>query len=292
MQLRKAERKRAKIKLGLFGPAGAGKTYSALKIAHGLCGDWQKIAIICTEKTSNDGQAADLYCHLGDYNVLPLDAPYRPERYIDAIKACEQAGMEVIVIDSISHEWEGPGGLLEESRKMDGNSFTNWDSLGRRHRKLIDTVLLSNSHIISCGRTKTEYVLEENEKGKMVPRKVGTKVITREGFDYEVTLAFDLDQSHYAHCTKDRTDLFANGEPFVPSEETGRLILGWCESGAPPTEEEIRAQRVEELRQLIRKTITEKQMQPAEAFQVMGIDSADGRSPEELEAALEKLRAA
>src|ERR1051325_3622495 len=100
MQLRKATRQKAKIRLGLSAVAGGGKTFSALLIAKGMCGDWSKVALIDTENGSGD-----LYCHLGDYNVLSLQAPYAPEKYVEAIKACENAGMEVIIIDSITHEW-------------------------------------------------------------------------------------------------------------------------------------------------------------------------------------------
>ena len=121
MRLQQAERKQAKIKLGLQGPSGSGKTMSALLMAYGLINDWSKIAIIDTENHS-----ADLYAHLGIYQVLVLDKPFTPERYIEAINICEQADMEAIIIDSISHEWEGVGGILETHGAMLGNSFTNW----------------------------------------------------------------------------------------------------------------------------------------------------------------------
>src|SRR3954469_21700973 len=102
MQLQQASRKNAKIKMALQGPSGSGKTYSALLIAFGLCNNWNKIAVIDTENHSSE-----LYAHLGNYQVLHLDAPFNPERYVEAIRTCERAAMEVIMIDSISHEWEG-----------------------------------------------------------------------------------------------------------------------------------------------------------------------------------------
>jgi hypothetical protein len=119
MQLRTAERKKARIKMALQGSAGSGKTYSALLLAQGLSGnDFTKVAIIDTENGS-----ADLYAHLGKYNVLTLNNPFTPEQYIEAITTCEKAGMEVIIIDSISHCWDE---LLEYHSKLPGNSFTNW----------------------------------------------------------------------------------------------------------------------------------------------------------------------
>lgn len=239
-QLRKAERKRAKLKIGLFGPSGSGKTMSALKLARGIA-EWNKVAVIDTENGS-----ADLYSHLGDYNVITLDAPYTPERYIEAIKACADAGMEVIIIDSITHEWGGPGGILEladELGKGAKNSFTVWNKLTPRHNKFINTILETDAHMICCGRSKQEYVMNEVEKnGKKVnvPEKIGLKAITREGFDYEMTVAFDLAISHYATTTKDRTDLFMKEPEFVIDEKTGQKLMEWNMSGAKvqPTEEQ------------------------------------------------------
>ena len=108
MQIQKAQRKKAKIKLGIQGPSGAGKTVGALLIAYGITEEWNKIVVIDTENHSSD-----LYDHLGNYNVLHLDAPFSPEKYIEAIHTCIKAGAEVIIIDSISHEWEGSGGILD-----------------------------------------------------------------------------------------------------------------------------------------------------------------------------------
>lgn len=227
LQLRKATRQKAKIRLGLSAVSGGGKTYSALLIAYGLCGDWNKIAIIDTENNS-----ADLYAHLGPYNVLPLSAPYPPEKYIEAVKACENAGIEVIIIDSITHEWDGKGGILEISSSMTGNSFTNWAKLTPRHQAFIDSILQSSCHIITSVRRKQDYELSQNEKGKLEPVKVGLKEVTREGFEYELTVNLELDVKHNASASKDRTGLFSGKPSFVPTVETGSLIKDWCESGA------------------------------------------------------------
>jgi len=118
MHLQKASRKKAKIKLCIQGPSGSGKTYSALLLAYGLCNDWSKIAVIDTENYS-----AELYSHLGEYNVIQLEAPFTPENYIKAIQLCEQSGIQVIILDSITHEWEH---ILEAHASLTGNSFTNW----------------------------------------------------------------------------------------------------------------------------------------------------------------------
>lgn len=224
--IRKATRTKAKIRLGLSAVSGGGKTYSALLIAYGLCGDWGKVAVIDTENNS-----ADLYAHLGDYNVLPLSAPYNPERYIDAIGDCENAGMEVIIIDSITHEWDGKGGILEISNSMTGNSYTNWAKLTPRHQAFLDALLQSKCHIITTVRRKQDYELTTNSSGKLVPQKVGLKEVTREGFEYELTVNLELDTKHNATCSKDRTGLFAGKPDFIPGIETGKMIAEWCESG-------------------------------------------------------------
>lgn len=232
MQLRKATRQKAKIRLGLSAVSGGGKTYSALLIAQGLCGDLSKVAVIDTENNS-----ADLYAHLGDYNVLPLLPPYTPENYSQAIKTCEDAGMEVIIIDSITHEWDGEGGILDIHSKMQGNSFTNWASLTPRHQKFINAILQSNCHIITTVRRKQDYEMGTNDKGKAMPIKVGLKEVTREGFEYELTANLEIDSAHNATASKDRTGLFMGQPPFTPSVKTGEMIKEWCESGLDVTVE-------------------------------------------------------
>ncbi len=222
MEIHKAERRQVKIKLGLQGPSGSGKTYSSLLMANGITGNWSKVAIIDTENYS-----ADLYSHLGNYNVLSLGSPFSPEHYIEAIRICERAGMEVIIIDSISHEWEGTGGILETHGNMPGNSFTNWSKLTPRHNSFIQAMLQSPCHIIATIRSKQDYVLNERN-GKYVPEKVGLKGVTREGLDYEFTIVFDLDIKHYAQASKDRTGLFMDKPLLILSEKTGQRLKGWC----------------------------------------------------------------
>jgi len=247
MELRNAERKQAKIKMGLQAPSGAGKTYSALLLAYGLINDWSKIAVIDTENHS-----ADLYAHLGNYQVLAFEQPFSPERYIQAIEVCEKAGMEVIILDSISHEWEGVGGILDIHGAMMGNSFTNWAKVTPRHNAFVQKLLQSSSHIIATIRSKQDYVLSE-KNGKMVPEKIGLKGVTREGLDYEFTIVLELDLKHQATATKDRTQLFMDKPSFIITPDTGKTIRQWCESGAAPTPA---ATSVEELKDMVRSTVT------------------------------------
>ena len=233
--LRQATRTKAKIRLGLSAVSGGGKTYSAILIAKGLSkGDLSKVAIIDTENGS-----ADLYAHLGNYNVLTLNAPYTPERYIEAIKTCEDAGMNVIIIDSITHEWNGKGGILEIHSSMTGNSFTNWATLTPRHQKFIDAILSSKCHMITTVRRKQDYDLSKDSNGKTRVEKAGLKEETREGFEYELTANLELDIKHNATALKDRTGLFMDQPHFTPSEETGKKLLEWCENGTTTTEQKV-----------------------------------------------------
>ncbi|MBD0297441.1 MAG: AAA family ATPase, partial [Flavisolibacter sp.] len=189
------------------------------------CKDWSKIAIIDSENNS-----ADLYAHLGGFNVLPLTAPFSPERYIEAIKACEEAGMEVIIVDSITHEWDGKGGCLEIVESL-GGKYQDWAKVTPRHQAFIDAILYSTCHVITTVRRKQDYEMIKDGNGKIKVEKGGLREITREGFEYELTINLELDTRHNATASKDRTGLFMGRPAFVPNEKTGELIAQWCEQG-------------------------------------------------------------
>jgi hypothetical protein len=228
MKLQKAERKKVFLRLNLSAPSGAGKTYSALLMAHGLTDDWSKVAVIDTENGS-----ASLYSHLGDFNVIDLVPPFSPERYSQAIQTCIDGGMEVIIIDSSSHEWSGPGGCLEmndklASAKYKGNTWSAWSETTPRHEAFVNKVLHAAAHVITCTRSKTETVMGEDRKVK----KVGMKDIQRDGWEYELTVSLSIDRdTHMATASKDRTGMFINADPFVITQQTGKMIRDWCEQG-------------------------------------------------------------
>lgn len=256
MKLRQSERKLAKIKMALQGSAGSGKTYSSLQLAKGLTSNnLSKVAIIDTENGS-----ADLYAHLGNYNVLSLKPPFTPEKYVEAIEVCENAKMEVIIIDSISHCWEY---LLDFHSKMAGNSFTNWAKIKPLEKVFLNKILQSPTHIITTMRTKQDYVLNQKD-GKYIPEKVGLKSISRDGTDYEFTLVFDVDIKHFATSSKDRTGLFMGKPEFVINSATGKKILEWCNNGT--SLDEVRAQikkctEIEALRELYKQYYTMKDLE-------------------------------
>lgn len=237
MKFEKAMRKKARLRLALTGPSGSGKTYSALLVAKGIGG---RIAVLDTEKGS-----ASLYSDVADFDVLELEPPFAPERFIEAISAAEQAGYDTLVLDSITHEWSGVGGCLElvdtiAKAKFRGNSWSAWSEINPRHRLFLDAILRSPMHIIATMRSKTETAqVEENGRKKVA--KLGMKSEQRDGVEYEFTTVLDIGhETHHAIASKDRTKLFSNADPVVLSEQTGKQLLNWLESGADPREEALK----------------------------------------------------
>lgn len=228
MQFQKAERKKSKLRLALTGPSGSGKTYGALLLASGL---GSKIAVIDTEQGS-----ASLYSHLVDFDSLELEPPYNPERYREALKLAVKSGYDVVIIDSITHEWSGSGGCLElleqiAKAKYKGNSWAAWNDITPRHRAFIDDLLTSPIHIIVTARSKTETTQVEVNGRKQV-QKLGMKTEQRDGIEYEFTTVLDIvHDGHFALPSKDRTGLFNSNEPEKLSKETGERIKKWLESG-------------------------------------------------------------
>ena len=222
LKFQDAMRNKCKIKLGIQGPSGSGKTYSSLLIAYGLTNDWSKIAVIDTENGS-----ANLYADLGPYKVLTLKAPYSPERYIECIKAAASEGFECLIIDSLSHEWSGPGGILEIHSNIPGNSFAAWAKVTPRHNAFMQELLQCDLHVIGTMRSKTDYVMSD-KNGKTVPEKVGLKATQRDDAEFEFTLVFEMNHLQQAQVSKDRTGLFIHSHELKLSASTGELIKNWC----------------------------------------------------------------
>lgn len=219
MTLQQSERKNVKIKMALKGCSSSGKSLSSLLIAKGLTqGNLSKVVVIDTENS------IDLYSHVGKFNVLNLHQPYSPESYIQAILECEKAGMEVIIIDSISHCWHY---LLQLHGTMEGNSFTNWNKISPLQNAFVDKVTQSPCHVICTMRSKQDYIIQTNN-GKTTIEKIGLKAIQRNEIEYEFTIVLDIDMTHKAKAIKDRTNLFIDKPSFKIAEATGIDILSWC----------------------------------------------------------------
>lgn len=233
-KLRKAERKQARLRLALTGVSGSGKTMGAINIARGLGG---RFAIIDTERKS-----ADLYSHLTDFDIFDIEKPFTTEKYIEGLRACEEAGMDIIIIDSLSHVWAGEGGILDIQEKItkaspSKNSYAAWSEVTPLHNKLVNAILQSQAHIIVTLRSKTHYEVI-NSNGKMKPVKLGLAPIQREGLDYEFTTVLELDKdSKFYRSSKDRTGLFENQNELI-TIETGEKLLKWLNQGKPLSEVE------------------------------------------------------
>ena len=230
MIFQRAKRLQSKLRLGITGTSGSGKTYSALLLAAGLGG---RIAMIDTENGSGS-----LYANICDYDVCTLNAPYTVERYLTALKEAEKAGYDVIIIDSLSHEWSGEGGILEQhdliTEKMRGNSFSSWRPVLQNHNKLLSAILASPAHIIATMRSKTTYAQIENDRGRTEIKKIGLAPVQRDGMEYEFGVVFDLNSEHVATVSKDRTGLF-DGQAFNINSQTGELLRDWLNSCEIPT---------------------------------------------------------
>lgn len=242
-KISEAKRERVKLMVALTGPSGAGKSLSALKLAYGITNDWTKIAYADTE----NGSA--LY-YAGENNVFPTGPwqhiPFNPENFPDGyhpnnwIKLINHVEkqpekFQVLILDSISHEWDGVGGALQLAERIGGKGgFGGWKVVTPLHQNFIDKMRNSPLHIIATMRSKQDYVAEQNEKGKTSFKKVGLKSTQREGVDYEFGVIFDIEMSHLATTGKDRTGLFAERGPFQIEPSTGRELLEWSQSGVIP----------------------------------------------------------
>lgn len=228
----KARKSKIKARIAIDGPSGSGKTYTSLIAATALA-QGGKIAVIDTERGS-----ASLYSDKFEFDVLELDK-FSPKTYIDAIEAAERAGYSVIVIDSLSHAWEGEGGALDmvdnaAARSNSKNSYTAWRDVTPIHRRMVDAILQSSCHIIATMRSKTEYVLETNSRGQQVPRKVGMAPIQRAGMEYEFTVVGDMDLDHRIVISKSRYEPLQDAVETKPTAEFFQPFVDWLSEGESP----------------------------------------------------------
>jgi len=241
-QIRKAERTQVSPKIAISGPSGSGKTLTALMVAYGITKDWSKILVIDTENNS-----AELYANatiknitknIGQFDVIPFGPPFSPQRYVEAINVAEQAKYQVVIIDSLSHSWNGSGGALDMVNNSSSiNSYAAWKIVTPVFQRMIDKILQSNCTVICTMRAKQEYVMETNEKGKQAPKKVGMAPIIRDGIEYEFTTVIDMNLDHYGFASKDRTGMF-NGQ-LVMDDSIGQAFEAWRINGAPIVREHI-----------------------------------------------------
>ena len=229
IQIKKAVRERVFLKLVITGPSGGGKTLGAIGVAKGLA-PTGKIGVIDSENRS-----ASYYASRFDFDVIELEAPFTTQKYLEALRAFIDGGYEVVVIDSLTHEWAASGGILDQKSQKDargGNSFTNWNEMKQLHNKFVETLLQSKIHVVCTLRSKMEYVMEEGANKKIEVKKIGLAPISSDGMEYEFGVMFDVERnSHLAIASKDRTGLF-EGRSLNLDERVGRELADWLASGA------------------------------------------------------------
>jgi hypothetical protein len=231
VQFQKAERSQVRLKIGIQGPSGSGKTDGALAIARSIVGPTGKIALADTENAS-----ASLYSDRYNFDTVGIAPPYLSAKYEEVIDVAAEAGYDALVIDSISHQWDGDGGILARKEATDargGNSYTNWRAFTKEYNQFVGKILSAPIHIIVTMRSKQDYVLEANDKGKTAPKKVGMKAIQREGAEYELTVNFDVQMDHRAKASKDRTNLFGDHLWDLRDPKTGKMLVEWLSSAKP-----------------------------------------------------------
>lgn len=236
----KATKTQARLRFAMCGPSGAGKTYSALKIAQHL---GKTVAVIDTEHGS-----ASKYADLFDFDVCNLE-DFHPSKYMEAIKAAGHAGYDVILIDSLTHAWFA-------ELEIAGKGFDGWKNVRPLERALIDAMLASPAHIIATMRTKTEWVLESyiNKQGKecVAPKKVGTAPIQASGIEYEFDLAGEIDLNHLLTISKSRCPELSNTTHLNPGQELAEIMLAWLTDGAPAPETALeKGQRIRAAREAV-----------------------------------------
>jgi len=231
IQFVKATKEQAKLRMALDGPAGSGKTFTALTFAKALA-NGGKVALLDTERGSSR-KYADLF----DFDVVELDV-FNPQLYIEVIKAAEAAAYAVLVIDSLSHAWEGTGGVLDlhdqaTVKEPGRNSYTAWRTVTPIHNRLVDAMLQSKLHIIATMRSKMDYIQVE-ENGRKRIEKVGMAPVQRSGMEYEFDIVGDLDTAHNMAVSKTRCFAIADQVVAKPGAEWFAQVAAWLQSGEAP----------------------------------------------------------
>lgn len=232
---RKAQRKVVKLKMAIQGPSGSGKTEGALALASNFM-PHAKILVIDTENDS-----ASLYADRYEFDTITLSSPYASERYQSAMSAAVSGGYDFLIVDSLTQQWDGDGGILRRKEAADrvtgSNGYANWAKFTPEHTRFVEFIKNLPVHTICTMRSKQDYILETNEKGKQQPRKVGMAPIQRDGLEYEFTLVFDVNMNHMATASKNRTTLFSDEEPIdLRNPAVAASLRTWLDTGVllPP----------------------------------------------------------
>lgn len=229
LQIKKAVKYGSKARIALYGPSGSGKTYTALSIAHSMCGD-KRVCLIDTERGSAS-KYADVFT---DFDVIELDN-FHPNTFVEAIRLVVKSGdYSVLIIDSISHEWEGKGGALE----LAGQNFTNWGKVTPLHNSFVDAMLSAPLHVIATLRAKEDYAVEQTEKdgrNKTNVRKLGMEPIQRKGIQYEFDITCSLDNENALTVEKTRCSALQHAIFQQAGADFAQVVQTWLDGELPPT---------------------------------------------------------
>jgi hypothetical protein len=231
MEFKKAVKTKSWLRLAIDGVSGSGKTFTAIAMGTGMAEALGgKIALIDSEHGS-----AALYADRFDFDTLEL-MKFQIEDYIEALDAAAAAQYPIVIIDSTSHAWDA---LLERveriaNQKYGGNTFRAWGEGTPLQKKLIEAMLNYPGHVIVTCRSKTEYSVDKDEKGRTTVKKVGTAAVQRQGFEYEFTMAMTMDANHVGLVTKDRTSKFQDQFIEKPGRKLGKELIAWLNEGAEP----------------------------------------------------------
>ena len=231
--IRKAKREKIFVKVALIGPSGSGKSYGSLRLATGMASEIKKktgkdAKILVANTESKRGE---YYANEFNYDVVDIDPPHNPEKYVDVINFAIEQGYDILIIDSSSHEWEGKGGCLELQQQA-GGTYQSWAKVTPRHQKFINAIADSPIHIIATMRGKDQYEMNKDEKGRTQVQKLGVGAKQREGFEYEFTCSFLIDQkTNTCEVQKDNTHIFEHESSILLTEEHGKRIIQWADSG-------------------------------------------------------------
>lgn len=236
MQFQKATKQSSRLRLAIAGPSGSGKTFTALGIASVLAEHFEsRVALIDTEHGS-----ASKYADRFDFDTLELEAPFHPDRYVEAIAAAAQAGYRVLVIDSLSHAWNGTGGLLEivdqlaAKQRGSGNKFSAWKDATPIQNRMVEALVAAPVHLIATMRSKQDYVMEKDDRGKTSIQKVGLAPVQRDGVEYEFDIFAEMDMEHRMLITKSRAEALADKVVMKPGRRTAEEIATWLKGSPPP----------------------------------------------------------
>jgi hypothetical protein len=243
---KKATKTGTKARVAFVGPAGSGKTWSALEVARHLV-PGGRIALIDTERGS-----ASKYADEFDFDEIRLET-FETHKYIDAIQAAQREGYDVLIIDSLSHAWMGKGGSLDQvdrigANSVEGGKFGAWRKVTPQHNALVDAILGAKLHVIATMRVKTEYTLEKDERtGKTAPKRVGLAPVQRDGLEYEFDLVGDIDDEHRLSVTKTRCSALANQLIDRPGRQLAETLRAWLsdakDEAAPAEQPQAEPQR-------------------------------------------------